>query len=422
MANEISVSFNPTFREANASRARYRILMGSAGSGKSYNTAQDYILKLSDRRFCGANLMVMRKTEASARTSAFAELCGAVKRIFGARFGEIWRISEDRMFLECAATGGRIIFRGVCSDAQRERIKSVSFSSGKLTWIWIEEATELSEADFDMLDDRLRGALGGINPNLYYQITMTFNPVSARHWIKRRFFDVPDDPDVFISKSVYTENRFIDPDYARRMERRRESDPDGYRVYALGEWGVGSEGLILPNYEVGTFSREDFSEVWYAQDFGFNHADCILETAQRDGDLYVLREIYVHGRDTSEIISLAEGEGFSKNAVMYCDSAEPDRIKTWRRAGYRAVGVKKEPGSVNAQIDFLRSRRIYIDSRCVNTVGEISQWCWMRDGESGELTDTPAFGCDDAMAALRYSVEGMRRGRARTVDASSLGL
>lgn len=186
MANEISVSFNPTFREANASRARYRILMGSAGSGKSYNTAQDYILKLSDRRFCGANLMVVRKTEASARTSAFAELCGAVRRIFGARFGEIWRISEDRMFLECAATGGRIIFRGVCSDAQRERIKSVSFSSGKLTWIWIEEATELSEADFDMLDDRLRGALGGINPNLYYQITMTFNPVSARHWISRR--------------------------------------------------------------------------------------------------------------------------------------------------------------------------------------------------------------------------------------------
>lgn len=422
MANEISVSFNRTFREANANRARYRILMGSAGSGKSYNTAQDYILKLSDRRFCGANLMVVRKTEASARTSAFAELCGAVKRIFGARFGEIWQISEDRLFLECAATGGRIIFRGVCSDAQRERIKSVSFSSGKLTWIWIEEATELSEADFDMLDDRLRGALGGINPNLYYQITMTFNPVSARHWIKRRFFDVPDDPDVFISKSVYTENRFIDPDYARRMERRRESDPDGYRVYALGEWGVGREGLILPNYEVGTFSREDFSEVWYAQDFGFNHADCILETTQRDGDLYVLREIYVHGRDTSEIISLAEGEGFSKNEVMYCDSAEPDRIKTWRRAGYRAVGVKKEPGSVNAQIDFLRSRRIYIDSRCVNTVGEISQWCWMRDGESGELTDTPAFGCDDAMAALRYSVEGMRRGRARTVDASSLGL
>ena len=35
MENEISVSFNPIFREANASRARYRILMGSAGSGKS---------------------------------------------------------------------------------------------------------------------------------------------------------------------------------------------------------------------------------------------------------------------------------------------------------------------------------------------------------------------------------------------------
>ena len=410
MANEISVSFNPTFREANASRARYRILMGSAGSGKSYNTAQDYILKLSDRRFCGANLMVVRKTEASARTSAFAELCGAVKRIFGARFGEIWRISEDRMFLECAATGGRIIFRGVCSDAQRERIKSVSFSSGKLTWIWIEEATELSEADFDMLDDRLRSALGGINPNLYYQITMTFNPVSARHWIKRRFFDVPDDRDVFISKSVYTENRFIDPDYARRMERRRESDPDGYRVYALGEWGVGREGLILPNYEVGTFSREDFSEVWYAQDFGFNHADALLGIGWKDGEIYVTSEVYVFEKDTEEIIALARQKRIDPRVEMFCDSAEPDRIRTWQKAGFRAYPVKKEPGSVKAQIDFLKGRKIHIHPSCVNTLKEVQQWKWKKDPATGLYIDEPVEFMDDAMAALRYGVERPRRG------------
>ncbi len=33
------------------------------------------------------------------------------------------------------------------------------FDKGKLTWIWVEEATELYEADVDILDDRLRGSL-----------------------------------------------------------------------------------------------------------------------------------------------------------------------------------------------------------------------------------------------------------------------
>ena len=90
---------------------------------------------------------------------------------------------------------------------------------GKLTWIWVEEATELLSEDIDILDDRLRGNLDDLNPNLYYQITMTFNPVSATHWIKARYFD-KSDPDVLTHHSTYKTNRFIDAGYFRRMERR----------------------------------------------------------------------------------------------------------------------------------------------------------------------------------------------------------
>ena len=43
-----SAQFNPVFRPVNEWRGRYRILKGSAGSGKSVNIAQDYIAKLSD--------------------------------------------------------------------------------------------------------------------------------------------------------------------------------------------------------------------------------------------------------------------------------------------------------------------------------------------------------------------------------------
>ena len=45
----------------------------------------------------------------------------------------------------------------------------------------------------------------------------------------------------------------------------------------------------------------------------------------------------------------------NKKLVMWCDSAEPDRIKMWRKAGYYAEPVVKEPGSVSAQIDYLKA-------------------------------------------------------------------
>ena len=418
----IDVGFNPIFRAANESRARYRLFCGSAGSGKSFNAAQDLIIRLADPRFKGANLMIVRKTETSAKTSAFAELCGAARRVFGERWSEFYRVSEAQMTMTALTTGNSVICRGVSDASALERVKSVSFAEGKLTWIWIEEATELAERELDVLDDRLRGDLSAINPELYYQITMTFNPVSASHWIKRRFFDAPPDDDVFISRSVFGDNRFIDPGYARRMERRRLSDPDGYRVYALGEWGEGGEGLILPHYKVEAHTAAEFDSVWYAQDFGFNHANCILEVAFRDGALYVLRELYVRGLDTAEIIARAEAMGVDRRAPMYCDSAEPDRIKTWRKAGFRAMGVKKGANSVSAQIDWLKNHGLYFDPSCENAIREASEWRWQRDTVNGEYIDVPVCVNDDAMAALRYATEGLRCAGMRTIDAEALGL
>lgn len=406
-----TATFNRTFYEANRTRARYRLLCGGAGSGKSVNVAQDFILKLSDERLRGANLLVIRKTESSCRTSVFAELCGAIGRIFGAEADRYWQIRQDPMELISRVTGGRILFRGMKDAQQRERVKSVSFSSGKLVWIWCEEATELEAADLEILDDRLRGDLAVVNARLWYQITMTFNPVSASHWLKRRFWDVPPTAEVFRHHSTYRDNAFAGADFACRMERRRQQDPAGYAVYGEGEWGTGQSGLILTRWRVDHLPQEAsrYDSCWMAQDFGFNHANCLLLIGYRDGILYVLRELYVHERDTAEIIALADAAGFPKRLRMYCDSAEPDRIRMWRKAGYRACGVCKESGSVAAQIDVLKQHEIVIDARCENVLSEIAEWRWMVCGTSGSVLDEPCVGHDDAMAALRYATEPIRR-------------
>ncbi len=420
-----TVCFNAAFRAANESRARYRVFCGGAGSGKSYNAAHDFILKLSDLRYRGANLLVVRKAETSCRGSVFQELLGAVRGIFGPDAAKYWSVRQDPLELTCLATGARIVFRGMFDEGQRERVKSIAFEHGKLTWIWCEEATELEPQDLEILDDRLRGDLTALNPALYYQITLTFNPVSANHWLKRRFFDAPPSEDVFLHRSTFADNAFADPGFARRMEARRATDPEGYEVYALGNWGRGASGLILTRWRVARLPQDPaaYDRCWLAQDFGFHHANCLLLVGMKDGVLYVLRESYHTGRDTEELIALAEAAGFPRDLTMFCDSAEPDRIRRWKRAGYRAVPACKGPGSVRAQIDFLRSTDLVIDASCVNTIDELQSWSWLRDA-NGQETDLPAPVHDDAMAALRYAVSPLLRASLSPVTLSkrSLGL
>lgn len=405
---DLTIKANRIFKDPDQSQKRYIVMKGSAGSGKSVDTAQHYILRLMSDP--GRNLLCVRKSDVTNRDSTFAELQGAIFRMFGEQYKKYWYINSSDMRLECIANHNQIFFRGVNDEKQREKLKSIAVKRGKLTDVWIEEATELTQNDFEIIDDRLRGELP---KGQFYQIRLTFNPVSSSHWIKKHFFDRAD-PDVFTHHSTYKDNRFIDDAYYRRMERRKEVDPDGYRIYGLGEWGeVG--GLILTNYVIEDFdtSPERFDYMVNAQDFGYNHADCIGEVGFKDGELYLCREIYEFEKDTGELIELADKRGFNKSLTMWCDSAEPDRIKMWRKAGYKARGVKKEPNSVRAQIDYLKLHKIHIHPSCVNTIKEIQQWKWKKNEKTNEYLDEPVNFFDDAMAMLRYSIEEERKPKAR---------
>lgn len=401
---KINIRANPGFKEVNCSRKRYIVEKGSAGSGKSVDAAQEYILRLM--RDKGRNLVAMRKSDITNRDSTFAELTGAIYRMFGDKADLYWQINMSPLKLTCRANGNQIIFRGMNDDKQREKLKSITFQRGKLTDVWLEEATEFTQADFEIIDDRLRGELP---PGQFYQIRMTFNPVNKNHWIKKAFFDIPDE-NVLTHHSTYLGNRFIDDAYRARMERRKVVDPEGYQIYGLGEWGeIG--GLILHNWEIKEVSRNlnDYDDIAIGQDFGFNHANAILLLGIKDDDISILSEVYVFEKDTSEIIPIASD--MPRNKQMWCDSAEPDRIKMWQKAGFRARGVDKggSAGSVKAQIDWLKQRKIYVHPHCINTIKELQQWKWKKDDKSGEYLDEPVSFQDDAMAALRYGVEGWRK-------------
>ena len=103
----INVQANPIFKEVNRSQKRYIVMKGSAGSGKSVDTAQHFILRLMSDK--GRNLVALRKSDITNRDSTFAELTGAIYRMFGDKAEQYWTINKSPLKLTCKANGNQIM-------------------------------------------------------------------------------------------------------------------------------------------------------------------------------------------------------------------------------------------------------------------------------------------------------------------------
>lgn len=200
--------------------ARYLVLMGGAGSGKSIFAGRKVLERATTEK--GHRILVCRKVARTLRESCFAQLCGQLNEYYP---GVKWSSNKSDLVINIEDTDSQIIFAGLDDP---EKLKSIY----RITSIWIEEASELDEADFLELDRRLRD-----KSDYYQQIIISFNPISIMHWLKRRFFDNPA-PDVITHKSTYKDNRFLSEANAKVLESYKETDPYHYAVYCLGEWGV----------------------------------------------------------------------------------------------------------------------------------------------------------------------------------------
>lgn len=130
------------------------------------------------------------------------------------------------MRIKCKLTGNEVAFAGL-DDV--EKIKSITFESGELTDIWVEEATECQEADINQLKVRLRGG------NSVKQMVLSFNPINVQHWIKRHFID---SGLATVCFSTYKDNKFLNAADRKALEDLKYVDEYTYEVYCLGKWGI----------------------------------------------------------------------------------------------------------------------------------------------------------------------------------------
>jgi phage terminase large subunit len=377
-------------------RNRFNVWIGGAGSGKSVGAAQRYVYRLTAES--GHNLLVIRKVGVSHRYSTFASL---VYWIYTWHLDSLYEINDSTMHIRNKLNGNEVIFRGMNDFRARERAKSVTFKSGPLTDIWIEEASELETEDFEQLNLRLRGTAP--QP---FQMTLTFNPINVDHWLKVKFFDNPRESATIIH-STYLDNRFIDDDYRAQFDALKITDPIMYDVYALGKWGqLGEKAFTNIVFENCRYAVADFDKVLYGQDFGFNHYNAIEGLGLKDGEIYSFSELYVRQKTNAEIIQANEREHvLAHDQRCRADSAEPKSITEWTSSGYCIEPAKKGPDSVQAQFGYLRAHRWHIDpEKCPGLAAEVRGANYKKD-RNGKLTEEIVSFHDDALAACRYAIE-----------------
>jgi phage terminase large subunit len=377
-------------------KGRYRVVKGSRASKKSKTTALWFIWNMM--KYPEANTLVIRKTFRTLKDSCFKELKWAVKRL---KVEHLWDFTLSPLEATYKPTGQKIYFRGLDDPL---KVTSIAVEVGCLCWMWIEEAYEImKEDDFNILDESIRGKTP---PGLFKQITITFNPWNERHWLKKRFFDNPDEETLAITTN-YKCNEWLDEADLKVFETMMKNNPRRYAVAGLGGWGI-VDGLVYENWREEAFSIDDIKncESAFGLDFGYTNDPsaffCGFIDVQ-EKKLYVWDEIYQKGMSNKRIYDAITDAGYNKERITG-DSAEPKSIDELKGYGLRIKGAEKGKDSIKNGIQWIQDLEIIIHPRCVNFLTEISNYTWDKD-RFGTKLNVPIDDFNHLMDAMRYALE-----------------
>ena len=395
MAVKINIDasyFNKAYLPYLNREERYQIFYGGTGSGKSYFLASKLILDLLKKK---QKLLIVRQVFASIRDSVYEEVLSAINRMGVSNLCVVSKSTLDITFIN----GSKIIFKG--ADDER---KLLSISG--IDMVWVEEASDITKELFNQLELRLRG---GSQKKKYF---LSFNPISATHWLKSEFFDNPRE-DSFVCHTTYKDNAFLDDDYIRNLEEMKERNPQKYQVYALGEWGTSTK-LVYENWEIAPVDVSSLVRAnphitsAFGMDFGYV-ADpstliaCLVDT--KNMKLYIFDEMYEHGLLNNKIAQKIMDMGYAKERIV-ADSAEPKSIAELQSLGLRrVVGAKKGKDSIIHGIQYIMQFEIIVDPSCVNTINELRNYGYKKDKSTGQYTNTPIDEYNHLLDALRYALE-----------------
>jgi PBSX family phage terminase large subunit len=339
--------------------------------------------------------------------------------------GGVWNKSENYLKLY---NGSEIIFRHLDSISEKELL------SLNLGWFAIDQAEEIPETVFSILQSRLRK---NEVPRRYGFLIC--NP-AGHNWLWKNFH--PDSPDklknsFYVEATTYDNKKNLPEEYIKSMES--SYSPEMIKRYLYGSWDV-FEGQVFLEFDkkvhvIDPFDIPDSWEKIISIDHGLvNPTAALWGAIDKEGNLFIYNEHYEAGKPVSyHARKIKEITGRQKISLIVIDPST--QAKTREKDGfpfsviqeYNDCGLYPVPGNndVSASInrikeylkvipdrphpiikDKLGAPKLFIFRNCVKTIDEITKYHWRKVNTfSGRNPLEKTADIDDhTVDALRYMI------------------
>jgi PBSX family phage terminase large subunit len=375
------------------------LMVGAAGTGKSRGALEKVHLCLCKN--AGSRGLLVRKTRESMTQSTLVTF---ETKVLPEGFLVDGPSRNQRQSYQYP-NGSELVVGGMDKPS---KVLSTEFDI-----LLVDEATEISENDWETLLSRLRN-----HRMPYQQAIACCNPDAPTHWLRQRA-----DRGLMVELvSRHADNPTVTAGYLSMLDRLT-----GVRRLRLrdGVWAA-AEGRVYDEFDRSVHlihwdcTPGDFTRLFASVDWGYTHAGVIQVWGEdHDGRLYLVREVFRTQRTidwwVEQARRLQSGLGVE---VFVCDPARPDHMDQFEREGLPVLPAYK---SVQVGINAVKQRlamagdgkaRLYLlddalaerdellveAKRPWSTAQEIDSYVW------NAKKDEPVKECDDGMDAMRYAV------------------
>lgn len=372
-------------RRVLGSRARYKVLYGGRGGGKSFNIADAL---LTQAVFDKKRILCTREMQNSIRDSVHRLLSDRISALGWDEYFNIQRESIE------SNTGSEFLFKGL-----RHNISEIKSTEG-IDICWVEEAEKVSKDSWEVLIPTIRQEGS--------EIWVSFNPESDKSATYERFIKNPS-PEVAAACLTWKDNKYFPKVLMRELEYDRKVDFEKYQHVWEGQVKKYGEACIFKNkIVVEEFETPADTQFYFGADWGFSNDPTVLGRMWiKDNRLFIDYEFYAVGIEINELERAFDTVPESRKWKITADSERPDTISFMHRKGFNIVGAEKGKGSVEDGIQFLRGfEQIVIHPRCRGAVDNFTNYKWKQDRITQEILPIPADGSDHWPDSARYALEG----------------
>lgn len=311
-----------------------------------------------------------------------------------------------------------VIFRGL---EEPDKHRSLNLNAA-----YIDEASQVSEEAFTLLQSRLRG-------KHFRKILCTTNPNGHswlyRYWIKKDFGNENAKRQFFSVHAPSVENVHLPEGYVQNMLDSWSDERIKREV--MGSWDA-FQGQVYTEFERAKHVVKPFviPKEWtkfIGLDVGYRNPTCALWCAMDyDSNIYVYREFYqaewiieeiVKGRPGvgPGLLTLSQGEkveGIWVDPSSKANRGKESDFTTYLEYLPRDWALLPANNEVSVGIDrvkqFLKGKQLFIFDSCVNLIEQMAQYRYEELTPGQELAknikESPVKKDDHAVDALRYAI------------------